>query len=181
MDFALISLLSAVAAAAAASGPALPSPGAAPAEPSALVTPVDASVTPARGPRWYGWQTLALDVALAGALAINIERSGTHGVQGWGFVPVMSLPIGTPLVHATHGHEVAGALSLVARLVVPPIVALAAGLQNNHWSDRDAAWGYLGGMVGMAVIDAGVAWDDPRASGDASPAVKPGSTGVVRA
>jgi hypothetical protein len=160
MNAAVISLL--LTAVDAGGGPvATPAAG-----PSALVSPVDASVTPAPGSRWYGWQTLAVDAALAGALTINIERSGARGVQGWGIVPVLGLPIGTPLVHATHGHELTGALSLLARLVVPPIVAVAAGLQSRPWSDRDAAWGYLGAMAGMAVIDAGVAWDEPRGSGD---------------
>jgi hypothetical protein len=69
-------------------------------------------------PKWYGWQTLALDAALVAADVVYAERG--HYLEGW-FVygTLAAFALGAPAIHLAHGEWQSGLLSLGARTLVP--------------------------------------------------------------
>ncbi|HTA18318.1 MAG TPA: hypothetical protein VK989_03445 [Polyangia bacterium] len=132
--------------------------------PAPAVAPL--APTLAAGPpqpqRWYGWQTLAIDVLSAGALALDVRANGARGFDDRAFFPLAGVEVGAPIVHAMHRHWVHAAISLAARVVVPSLITLAVGVQDNDWSNRDASWGFVGGALAVGVVDAASSWDAPR-------------------
>lgn len=139
--------------------------GAEPAEPAA-----DAR---APGPgstrtRWYGWQTLIVD--LGGMMAYSAwftaagegdARTNANNVMG----PIWygAYALGAPIVHAAHGHwgRAAGSLAMrTAGVAAVALVGMGIGsLASGGDSDGAAAGlavGVLAGVVTPIVIDAAV-------------------------
>jgi hypothetical protein len=127
--------------------------------------------------RWYGWQTLALDTAAVGALALDIGHS-PQGITNAGAIPIAIFCLGAPGLHLYHHRWGGAAFSLAMRVAVPTLAAFAFGIRDNDWSNRDAAWGIVGGMVVVSLLDAALAWQpeavppkDQRAPAGATPVV----------
>jgi hypothetical protein len=117
---------------------------------------------PTPQPRWYGWQTLAVDALCAGALGLDLHANAPYGFDDRGSVPFVGLELGAPIIHAVHHRWAHAAVSLAARIVIPSLVALATGIQDNDWSNRDASWGFVGGALAVGAVDAALSWDAPR-------------------
>jgi hypothetical protein len=135
--------------------PLPPEPAVAPLAPTLVAAPSEPQ-------RWYGWQTLAVDVLCAGALSLDLQANAPYGFDNRGGVPFAGVELGAPIIHAVHHHWVHAAVSLAARVVIPSLVALATGVQDNDWSNRDASWGFVGGALAVGVVDAALSWDESR-------------------
>ena len=145
-----------------------------------LIAP-NAKWQPPEGPRWYGWQTLAIDAAaitlVFGALALQEDdASPLIGVLG-----AATYGIGAPVVHVVH-RNYGRALGSLGMRVLAPIAIGLIGVQLEDCSGDElfcgAAGLVIGGLIGisgaMAVDSAALAYETPRA-----PAPSAASTFVV--
>jgi hypothetical protein len=133
-----------------------------------LAAPAVAQTSPAAPESsWYGWQTLAADGAGA-ALGFALAAYDDDGPQKRFLVyPATGAyalgGLGSFAVHAAHGR---GAM-VAARLWPAPMGALLGltisclGDQSRGCGGRGARYGFAGGAVAAAFLDAGVfAWDE---------------------
>ena len=64
---------------------------------------------------WYGWQTMTVDAAAVGTIALGVKVGSTplalSGVGG--------LVLGAPVLHAMHGNWGNAGLSLSSRVLLP--------------------------------------------------------------
>ncbi|HKY36721.1 MAG TPA: hypothetical protein VJN18_12315 [Polyangiaceae bacterium] len=80
--------------------------------------------------RWYGWQTLSLDVASLTIGAIGVKDMGEPGSTSilMGSIGITGYTLGAPFVHWVHGQPGKAASSLGLRIVLPliPVGLLSA-------------------------------------------------------
>ena len=129
------------------------------------------SVAPARD--WYGYQTLLVDAFGYAMFAWGVGAD--EGLLGW--AGVLTLSVGSPLVHAVHGNSSAAQPSLGLRLLAGVTVIAGAmlcvvGLLGSGEGDsNDAACAvFVVGLVAfpvMTLVDAVVLAREPSAGGRA--------------
>jgi hypothetical protein len=100
--------------------------------------------------RWYGWQSLAIDVSA------ELVYSRTYSRQTAAAGGAVIFALGGPLVHIAHRRYTRAAISLVLRSVIP--LGLAAGLaqagsDENGGMDLPASGLAVAGAVIAAAID----------------------------
>jgi hypothetical protein len=128
--------------------------------------PGDASVARApRAPRWYGYQTLALDGAAAALFSSGVfltiaEAKGdgdpTSGLAMVGLGAATYL-FGAPTVHWAHGRTAAGLESLGLRVLAPfagmGLGAVASQLLHGSRTQTEIPIGAAFGALAAAVLD----------------------------
>ena len=144
-------------------------------------------------PVWYGSQTLAEDGAAAALTSVAMVRLLTDdnyvtrhfegpSVTGlWIGTAVFAL--GTPIVHAAHGHVGRAFGSLGLRIGLPLVFAILFGHSGCGDTDvpclasgKGAVAGALVGAIGASAIDAFWAEDEPAE--DARVALVPGGVRI---
>ena len=129
---------------------------------NAPVAPSPPPVPPSHGPVWYGYQTLAVDLAsaslFAGGVGLNVATKtyvvgsviGTMGLLGYLF--------GGPIVHLAHRHDGAAGKDLLVRFIVPGpllfvgyIVGTVIGGQYSCGTGDGPSLANCGSVVGTEV------------------------------
>lgn len=70
-------------------------------------------------PRWYGWQTLALDGALLASTVVYLESHDGRTDPAVLLTGLGVYALGAPTIHVAHGQWGHGLASLAARVVAP--------------------------------------------------------------
>ena len=117
---------------------------------------------------WYGWQTLAMD----GAVALSTVSVLTMAEDKDGYVlPLLAwYVVGVPIVHAIHRNGYFAAASVGMRLLAPPIgyaIGASLGGPASFPGSDEAGYGLLVGIGCAVLVDSLVfAWE-PLESDDA--------------
>ncbi len=109
---------------------------------------------------WYGWQTMTVDAAAVGTIALGVKVGSTplalSGVGG--------LVLGAPVLHAVHGNWGNAGLSLSSRVLLPLAGFLLGDLVSNDRMGARFAKVLAGGLLGASsalVLDyAVISFDD---------------------
>ncbi|HEU4405157.1 MAG TPA: hypothetical protein VFS43_07690 [Polyangiaceae bacterium] len=167
-----------------------PTPPAAPCPPPVRVAKPKRAEPPPPRVEWYGWQTIATDlaaVAFVGAGASD-EEDGGVALLGLG-----TYLLGAPIVHAANGQFGKGVASLGLRVGVPVAGALgglmlgsATCREDDGWNENvcplgQAALGSLLGILAASTLDAAVLAKKevrPRPAVSIAPAVLPTPRGT---
>jgi hypothetical protein len=102
---------------------------------------------------WYGWQTLAIDVA---ALATGVTGYAVNNGSGnpVGTIGILGYLFGPPIVHWIHGHAGRGAADLGLRFLGPIAVGglgYLLGLPAGTNSNGDPVGSQIAGGIGLGV------------------------------
>ena len=123
----------------------------------------------ATAPRWYGYQTMMVDVS-AVLLGFSSVATGAAG----GVAAAGTYVVGTPIVHLAHGNYAAFGISLGMRTGGPllgGLVGFGAGMGVGGCDSSNgycavpfagALVGAVGGMLAAVVVDAAVFAKEPR-------------------
>jgi hypothetical protein len=104
--------------------------------------------------RWYGWQTLLLDVTSAG-IGLGGGAAGSSALGAIGGVGYVFAP---PILHAFHGRPWMTLLDLGMRLGLPIIGAVIGNATcGSSSSSSDSGFGCVGPLVGGFFVGIGVA------------------------
>jgi len=126
--------------------------------------------------RWYGWQTLSLDVASLTIGAIGVNHMGEPGSTSilMGSIGITGYALGAPVVHWMHGQPGKAATSLGLRLGLPLIpvgllsASSAAGCSGANEDDAHdcrlmlrtiAVVGAVGMLVASGVDAGALSWE----------------------
>ena len=138
--------------------------------------PDESSATPAppprEAPRWYGWQTFAVD-SVAGAIFLGAiaddHNSLLFGLSG------VTFSLGAPAIHVAHGRWGVAVGSLGMRMLGPFVGTMIgsgadvrASANGDAGSDTHGKWSVIGAGIGglvVSVIDGVIlAYDQPLSS-----------------
>ncbi len=114
---------------------------------------------------WYGWQTMTVDAASVGTMALGLNRRFTPlAVAGAG-----GLLLGAPILHAAHGNWGNAGLSLGSRVLFPLGGILLGALVSGGDSVAGGlakTWGggFLGFGAALVVDYAVISFDDTPAT-----------------
>ncbi len=103
--------------------------------------------------RWYGWQTLIVDAAAAGAF---VAGAGNH-IDALSATGMILYGAGPPVVHGLHGRLGPAFEDLALRLVAPVLTALiGVGIEDAMTPDCSDTGdiclrGLAGGLAGLAI------------------------------
>jgi len=139
--------------------------------------------SPARAPRWYGWQTALADGAMISMMTAGVGRN----VSALAFTGLVGYAIAPPLVHLAHGRPRAMGVDFGLRLLVAPAATTLLGFGIGTLACRRQACSGVGAAVGLlsawpvaATIDATVlANDDGVAAPDSPPPAESPALGVT--
>lgn len=125
--------------------------------------------------RWYGWQTLGVDV-LAAALALAVSAESVD--PDYPYYGLIAL--GSPAVHLAHARPGSAGASLAMRVMFPLLLgyrhdARCDDVFENRTECRERKWEEMVKGAAIAVVaDAAVlTWERVRASSDPSPTKLP--------
>jgi hypothetical protein len=139
---------------------------------------------------YYGWQNLGADSASVGLLLL--AAGGDHGDRdGLVYAGLGGYLLGSPLVHAFHGHYRRAAGSLALRAGLPLAFGLATGAliggssEGGTLADGVAlgqvslAMGAVGAVIAVFADDVGLSWDEKPAPRSWAPTVQPSPYGMT--
>jgi hypothetical protein len=180
--------------------PTTPTAGPSPsAGPTAGASPTASPIAGATPPKWYGWQILISDAAVAGTW-VGADAKGSEGLAVLG---ALGYFLGAPIIHGEQGRLTAAYGSLGLRLGAPLIGALVGLLIGtaacptpampdqevsiSACDARGAEVGFFGTMIAVSIFDIAratktsgeVQWRPDRGRGFAwAPVVAPTSSGT---
>lgn len=119
-------------------------------QPPVVVPTATAAPAPARTPRWYGYQSLAVDALAVPLLFVGTAEPNAAAALLGG----LAYLVAGPIVHGVHRNGGAAGASLVLRLLMP----LAGGFAGANIAEKDScAYCGVGGFAYGLVVGAGVA------------------------
>jgi hypothetical protein len=148
-------------------GPSAPPPTLSTAAPSTRGEPAEDSVVRPRESRWYGWQTLLVDVPAIVAFAVPSPR----GPAALTYAGLGLYALGAPAVHLGHGRGGIAAADLGLRVGAPLVLGFVgmaiefatttpqpcgSGPCSSFRGVEGFALGFAGGSVAAVIVDASV-------------------------